>query len=166
MCFSRTGSASDLVDIDRSCTLGGSISNSVSCVDPADEHFKYFNVNGTREKGTILHGVCDHMNRFDISVGIYLRHVAHTAHVDVQKDTVRWLSKDWKTFCSTELRYSESGFARDSHTKLRQGVKLNKRHYYRLMRETWIQDYKEWVHHIKAHVYESLQSDAWKSVML
>ena len=164
ICFSETGCLSDLVDTDKSCTLGGGITNSVSYLHPADEHFSYFNVNGSRKKGCIMHGICDPIDIFDISVGVYFRCVDQTVQVDVDKDTIRWLTSDWTKFCNTELKYVKSGYARQGQAPLRLNQKLNKKEYYRLMRETWAQDAKLWAQQMESHISETLDMNQWKFV--
>ena len=162
--FSETGCVSGLVDIDNSCTLGGGITNSVSYLHPADEHFSYFNVNGYRKKGCIMHGVCDPIGIFDISVGVYFRCVDQTVQVDVETDTIRWPTSDWTKFCNAELKYVKSGYARQGEAPLRLNQKLNKEEYYRLMRETWAEDAQLWAEQMKSHISETLDTDQWKCV--
>ena len=73
-----------------------------------------------------MHGICDPIDIFDISVGVYFRCVDQTVQVDVDKDTIRWLTSDWTKFCNAELKYVKSGYARQGEALLRLNQKLNK----------------------------------------
>ena len=111
-----------------------------------------------------MHGICDPIDIHDISVGVYFRCVDQTVQVDVDKDTIRWLTSDWTKFCNAELKYVKSGYARQGEALLRLNQKLNKKEYYRLMRETWAQDAKQWAQEMESHIIETLDMNQWKCV--
>ena len=111
-----------------------------------------------------MHGICDPIDIHDISVGVYFRCVDQTVQVDVDKDTIRWLTSDWTKFCNAELKYVKSGSARQGEALLRLNQKLNKKEYYRLMRETWAQDAKLWAQQMESHIIETLDTNQWKCV--
>ena len=159
---SGTGRMNDSVEFEPKADVivAGGRDHSVSVLPSSDEHFNIFDDNGTRVCGTVLHGVCQPLSDYCISVGLVARVTEATAQVSSQTDCVQWPKHMWERYIceSTKIKYCAAGFTRPMG---RIGARISKKQYYRRMTETWNEDAKKWAAAQREHVEETLSSSAW-----